>query len=153
MTMAALLYGLSLAAVTALHFGRRVAEHHTEKRHYNMLRHVFNTRIQGIASDDERVHCVLARKLVLYNRYFVHLDLVSLITVCSKENYDTMRREWASLRTRPRDLFLVFSFPYNMGIFMPVFLPIALHLLKAARARLRRPSGPRTASAPPCTTL
>lgn len=131
---AALLYGLSIATVTALHFGRRAIEHYMETMRYRMLRHVFNTRIQELASADERTYYVLARRLVLYSKYFGHLDLVRLITVCSKDNYDIMHREWAGLRIKPRNLFLVYSASYNLGIFMPVFLPIALHFLKIVRA-------------------
>lgn len=142
MNKAALIYILSIVAVTALHFGHRAVEHYTEARQYNMLRLVFNTKIQSITSKQERMYYMLARKLVLYNRYFGHLDLMSLITVCSKENYNTMCREWASLRIRPKDIFLVFSIPYNMGMFLPIFLPIVLHLLKAAKVWCRRLSGP-----------
>eukprot|EP00866_Antonospora_locustae_P002243 jgi/Antlo1/2243/1854 len=153
MNRAALLYGLSLAAMTAFHFGHRVVEHYAEKTHCKMLRNVFNTRIQSIASEEEKMYYLLARKIVLYNRYFGHLDLVNLITVCNKENYDIMHREWVCLKTSPRDLFLVFSIPYNMGIFMPVFLPIAIHILKAVRAQWRRSRDRLAAFALPCGTL
>lgn len=150
---AALVYGLSLAAATALHFGHRAIENYAQDKHYRMLRRMFNARIQELASAEERAYYVLARKLVLYSRYFAHLDLAHLIAVCSKENHDIMRREWSGLRTRPRDLFLVFSAPYSLGIFLPVFLPIALHLLKAARAAWRAPSGPQAPGALRCRTL
>lgn len=150
---AAFVYSLSLVAVTALHFGPRVIENYAEDKRCRMLQRVFNTRIQELAGADERTYYVLARKLVLYSRYFTHLDLARMIAVCSKENHDVMRREWSGLRTRPRDLFLVFSTPYSLGIFMPVFLPIALHLLKAARARRRVPSGLQVPTVLRCRTL
>lgn len=134
-----LLYCASIVAATLLHFGYHIADHYNAAKTQRVLKQLFNSRIRTVRSTEEQKYYILVRKLILYEEYFRHLDLQNMILKYDCDKYTVLRREWANMTLNNKDVFLFYSVSYNVGIFMPIFLPIAMHVIKSLQ-NLRRGS-------------
>lgn len=133
-----LLYLVSIVVVTLYHFSGLALKYIQEKYRYSELKNLFNSQIYSVLEKDQKEYYILMRKVVLYNTYFKHLDLKRLIRCFSEVNHALLQREWENLEVAEKEVFLFYSTPYNLGIFMPIYFPIFLHTLKIIRSRRRR---------------
>lgn len=131
------LYLASIAAVTFFHFKNFILRYFEENNKYAELKCLFNKNVVKVFSEDQKKYYILLRKMILYNTYFMHIDMKKLIECYTRENYAIIQMEWKSLKISNRNIFLFYSTPYNLGIFLPIFLPIIFHVLNFIKKKSR----------------
>lgn len=134
-------YLAMIAAITFFHFGNHFIEHCVNKYKYGVFRTLFNKKLAEISNADEERYYRVVKKLILYHTYFRHLDLESLIRTYDKNTYEVVCREWKNIRIVEKNVFLFYSTPYNIGFFVPIFLPVAFHASKLIKRSLGKKAG------------
>ncbi|KCZ82129.1 hypothetical protein H312_00405 [Anncaliia algerae PRA339] len=128
----AFIYIVSLISLILYSYGEKLFNYFVNQIKYSLLKHVFNRMVKEAKLEEEgKKYFKILRKMILYCEYFDYNLLMKLMNEgYSKHNCKLVEELWGTITIVRKEYFLFYSNMFNIGIFLPVFMPVLMHFYK-----------------------